>query len=260
MYFVFDLDGTICFKGQPVSQKILKSIGQLKGMEHEVIFASARPIRDMLPVIDKSFHDYTMIGGNGSLIYKKGKSVLTRGFEKDQLIKIKTFIHQYKATYLIDGTWDYAYTGPLDHPILNNLDPEGLANRVALEILDPVVKVLVLTATDLDALATHLEALDVVVHRHQNEQVIDISPPDIDKWQALQTLGIKKGEYIAFGNDANDVTLLENAAHAVMIGDHAQLAEIANEKIPLERNIEQLICATMLQLAERWRSSVKSMR
>lgn len=35
------LDGTICFKGIPVSQGILSKLEQLTGVGHEVIFASA---------------------------------------------------------------------------------------------------------------------------------------------------------------------------------------------------------------------------
>jgi len=58
--FVFDWDGAICFKGQPISNKILEALSELRD-EHEIIFASARPIRDMLPVIDPSFHHLTMI-------------------------------------------------------------------------------------------------------------------------------------------------------------------------------------------------------
>lgn len=51
MKFVFDLDGTICFKGQPVSEKILSALSKLTDQGHEVIFASARPIRDILPIL-----------------------------------------------------------------------------------------------------------------------------------------------------------------------------------------------------------------
>ncbi|MEC1535480.1 HAD hydrolase family protein [Bacillus sonorensis] len=51
MNFVFDLDGTICFEGQPVSEHLLMAFEELKAQGHEVIFASARPIRDLLPVL-----------------------------------------------------------------------------------------------------------------------------------------------------------------------------------------------------------------
>ncbi len=80
MKFVFDLDGTICFNGKPVSEKILVSLETLVAHGHEVIFASARPIRDLLPVLHERFHAYPMIGGNGSLISKNGSIISFRLF------------------------------------------------------------------------------------------------------------------------------------------------------------------------------------
>ncbi|WP_317914320.1 HAD hydrolase family protein [Carnobacterium maltaromaticum] len=54
MKFVFDLDGTICFNGGPVSPRMMNYLKELS-VDHEIIFASARPIRDLLPVIDPYF-------------------------------------------------------------------------------------------------------------------------------------------------------------------------------------------------------------
>lgn len=51
MKFVFDLDGTICFKGKPLSVGIINALEACRQSGHEVIFASARPIRDLLPVL-----------------------------------------------------------------------------------------------------------------------------------------------------------------------------------------------------------------
>jgi len=42
-----------------------------------VIFASARPIRDLLPVLDKRFHTYPMIGGNGAIVANQGQIIST---------------------------------------------------------------------------------------------------------------------------------------------------------------------------------------
>ena len=61
-------------------RKILNSLERLRNSGHQVIFASARPIRDMLPVISKKFHNYTMIGGNGSLILSNGKIIKSFSF------------------------------------------------------------------------------------------------------------------------------------------------------------------------------------
>ncbi|ALC85332.1 HAD family hydrolase [Bacillus sp. FJAT-22090] len=254
MRLVFDLDGTVCFKGQPISNRILLSLSQLREAGIEVIFASARPIRDMLPVIDEAFHHYTMIGGNGSLISKGGKVIKSNSFSTDEINEIKSLIKQYNATYLIDGEWDYAYTGSDTHPILQNLDPAKLAKMVSLESLDSVVKVLFLTSNNMDELAEKLSKLNVYVNKHSNENVLDISPSGINKWSALKTLGIKENTYIAFGNDANDISMFEKAFHTVMIGYHEQLAPFAKETISLSGDYEQEIVEKILTLSKEYRS------
>lgn len=42
MKFIFDLDGTICFSGKPLSGFIVQALDSLIEKGHEVIFASAR--------------------------------------------------------------------------------------------------------------------------------------------------------------------------------------------------------------------------
>ncbi|MFC4408848.1 HAD-IIB family hydrolase [Chungangia koreensis] len=252
MKFVFDLDGTVCFKGKPISNKILQALSELKDTGIEVIFASARPIRDMLPVIDDSFHHYTMIGGNGSLISKEGKVIKSNSFSISEMDEIKKLMNQYNATYLIDGEWDYAYTGPDEHPIRQNLDPGKLAKMVNLASLDPVVKVLILTSDIMEELAERLSNVNVFVNIHSNENVLDISPNGINKWSALKTLGIEEHTYIAFGNDANDISMFQNALHTVMIGYHEKLAPFAKEAITLDGDYEEGIAEKIRSLSKEF--------
>lgn len=47
MRFVFDIDGTLCFDGRLIDQTIIDTLLQLQHDGHELIFASARPIRDL---------------------------------------------------------------------------------------------------------------------------------------------------------------------------------------------------------------------
>lgn len=42
MNFIFDMDGTICFKGQPISKNILDCLLELQEAGHFIGFASAR--------------------------------------------------------------------------------------------------------------------------------------------------------------------------------------------------------------------------
>lgn len=250
MKFVFDLDGTICFKGQPISEKLLVSLEKLVAQGHEVIFASARPIRDILPVLHERFHHYTMIGGNGSMVAIKGKIVSTISFDEETLADIVQLLRIYNASYLIDGDWDYAYTGPSTHPILNNLDPEGLAKNVKLDKLQSIVKILVLTSDNMEAVEERLTDINVVVHSHGNEGILDISPNGIDKWSGLQQLGVKEKEYIAFGNDANDITMFHHAMYSIMIGNNSQLTPFSTEQLVLNEDIENILVQRINELGD----------
>ncbi|SFJ29559.1 hypothetical protein SAMN04487936_101569 [Halobacillus dabanensis] len=249
MKFVFDLDGTICFKGQPIAKSILNSLSELTRRGHEVIFASARPIRDMLPVIDEEYHPYTMVGGNGSLIYKDKKIISSKAFPDEVVFEIKSLIKEFDATYLIDGGWDYTYTGPNNHPILQNVDPNCLAESVGIDRLNPIIKILFLTSNNFEKLEKKLTQLNVFVNKHRNENMLDISPKGINKWNALNELGVKENDYIAFGNDSNDIPMFEKALHTVMIGNHKELSPFAKEIIDNESGIEQVIVDKITKLS-----------
>ena len=129
-------------------------------------------------------------------------------------------IEEHQIPNLIDGEWDYAYTGPDDHPILNNLDRARLARNVSLHELNHVVKILLLprSPSEMDILTAELSILHLNVYPHHREQIIDINPGGISKWSALQCLGIEENDYIAFGNDANDLIMLQKARYAIRIG------------------------------------------
>ena len=90
MNFIFDIDGTICFDGNHIDQSIKNRLMQLNDENHKVIFASARPIRDLLPVIPE-FADYTLIGGNGSIISKNGQIEIISEINEHDINLIKQY-------------------------------------------------------------------------------------------------------------------------------------------------------------------------
>ncbi|CAH1054145.1 HAD-IIB family hydrolase [Paenibacillus pseudetheri] len=239
MKFIFDLDGTICFSGKPLSERIVQALDELIEKGHEVIFASARPIRDLLPVLPAHMHYYPMVGGNGAFIAKGGKVISTIHFDPQTAENILNLIQEFDATYLIDSPWDYAYSGSDDHPIRRNVDPEQRAKNVSPSELDELVKVVILSSRNGEQLLDQLHRLPVVIYRHGQEDIIDISPKGINKWTGLQQLGVEMQQFIAFGNDANDIEMFRHSAHSVCVGEHTELGELATEKVSNEE--EQIV-------------------
>ena len=127
---VFDLDGTIVFNGYEIEANILEKLRQLDE-KVKIIFASARPIRDMLPLLE-DFPDNDLIGGNGSIVRMKQGIFPTQTITPNSVEKIVTFIQLRGLEYIIDYDWNYSAKVSAQTNILNKLDTAHKAQNVDL--------------------------------------------------------------------------------------------------------------------------------
>ncbi|MFW5432843.1 HAD-IIB family hydrolase [Paenibacillus apiarius] len=250
MQFIFDIDGTISFKGQPVSEAILDCLHELQCSGHVVGFASARPCRDMLPVLDNRFHRNLLIGANGAMTHFGGEPAAVNPIPEPLARDIIAIMDSYRATYLIDDEWNYAYNCADDHPFLMNVDALRLARRAELAELKHVVKLLVLSCDHFDELAKAVESLNVTIHYHSSEGILDITNQGVNKMAALRSYGIAPKEFTCFGNDMNDIPMFQEAATAVAIGSFSGLTPFATHRIETnEPDTERRIVAMLKELA-----------
>ncbi|WP_129661286.1 HAD-IIB family hydrolase [Rothia uropygialis] len=217
---VFDVDGTICFDGHRISEDIVEALRELRGFR-QLIFASARPLRDLVPVIPTDLQDQTLIGGNGAFVRHAGQTEVV-GFRAGDRRMLDELIDAHEYAYLLDGPWDYAYTGDADHRIFRQLDAGRLASHVERSRLETYSKAVLFTedAQTID----RLRRAGLTVTHHPAEGLIDVAPSGISKFAALSPLRVSAGSYTAFGNDANDVDLLRNAEQSYCVGDHPSLS------------------------------------
>lgn len=214
MNFVFDIDGTLCFDGKTIDGSIIEALNELSDEGHEIIFASARPIRDLVPVIPPNFKQGKLVGGNGCFVSDNGE--ITSSFFDSQLVeKLHKIIHTYELTYLADGEWDYSFTGHKDHPIYKNIDQSSAQNR-EFTSLSKICKLVLFNPTE--AVIEEVSKLPVTVTPYKNENAIDLSPLGINKVHGLETLHIT--DFIAFGNDSNDQYMFEKAVYSVCVGNN----------------------------------------
>ncbi|SLM85941.1 MULTISPECIES: HAD-IIB family hydrolase [Vagococcus] len=214
MTVVFDLDGTTIFKGKKMSKDIEQAIAKLS-KQRKIIFASARPIRDMLPVLPPSFHDFTLIGGNGAFIKNKGLITATSFSEKETTIILK-LIEINQLDYMVDSSWDYSFRGDSNHPLFLGVDPLKTAKNKELSSLYPIIKAVLFTTEP--QIIQQLKKLQITIYLHGSEQLIDLSPKEISKWTAFKSLYFNE-PFIMFGNDANDLPMFEHASKSYIIGN-----------------------------------------
>ncbi|HAR6155838.1 TPA: HAD-IIB family hydrolase [Staphylococcus pseudintermedius] len=212
MKIVFDVDGTICFNGQYIEKSLVDEVKKLKE-KNDIIFASARPIRDLIPVV-KEFKNDILIGGNGSIISKDSEIEVIKKIPDFEFSQIKSIINKYNLKYIIDGAFNYSSNTDSNNKIYKQLDPERLAKNVKMvEIEEPIKIILVDLSRNLfDSIKNYfIEAqFNINILYHVDEMNIDITAKGIDKFSTLQKI-IKQEPYIAYGNDVNDYALLKNA-------------------------------------------------
>ncbi|KEQ26539.1 HAD-IIB family hydrolase [Paenibacillus tyrfis] len=249
MNFIFDMDGTICFKGQPISKNILDCLLELQEAGHFIGFASARPYRDMLPVLDERFHDHLLIGANGAMAHYRGQPLYLNAIPAELAREIVAILDEFQAEYLIDDKLNYALKSHRPHPLLMSLDQNKLAECVDVTRIEAFVKIVVLACDRFKQLADILSRLDVTIHYHSAEGILDITSSNVNKMRGLEQTGLGLESFICLGNDMNDLPLFEKALHSVVIGEFAPLLRIAKEQIPVDDRVEQNIISKLKELS-----------
>lgn len=236
MNFVFDIDGTICFDGKTIEATILEALLELSAHGHEIIFASARPIRDLVPVLPAPFNKGKLVGGNGCFIAENEQ--ITANYLLPELKEqLHTIIQNHQLTYLADGEWDYAFTGSMDHPIYRNINHSTAKNYPFIE-LQNICKLVLFKPTP--TVIHQLQQLPISITYYKNENAIDISPLGINKVSGLKKLYIE--DFVAFGNDSNDQCMFEKARYSICVGDN-DVHQYASKQI-----LKNDVAKTILQL------------
>ncbi|WP_214307825.1 HAD hydrolase family protein [Staphylococcus pseudoxylosus] len=232
MIYVFDVDGTICFNGQYIEPNLQESIKCL-GEEYQVIFASARPIRDLLPIVH-NFENNTLIGGNGSIISIDDQVEVIEYIPFEEYEFIKSVINDYNLDYIIDGSFDYSAKVSIENKIYKQLDPDNLAKNVELSKIKEPIKIILIDVPEnlYNEIRKTFESYEKLlsISYHESDNNIDITAKDINKFTTLHKI-ISNQPYVAYGNDINDFELLKNAEKAYYITSEDKDLPIGNVNI-----------------------------
>ncbi|WP_025023878.1 HAD-IIB family hydrolase [Companilactobacillus nodensis] len=216
--FVFDIDGTISFNGQNIPDEIIASIKELMVNGHRVIFASARPIRDLLPVLPDEFNDNLLIGANGAMVSDNSKIKIINTINSEDAKFVFELITKYQLSYVVDSDWNYASQITENNCMYGQIDIGNFARQIPLSMIETPVKIILLDLNNklLNKISESLRTnTDLAVVSHIGEGNLNITANDVNKYSTLSKLGIT--EYIAFGNDKNDVEMLQHAQSGVWI-------------------------------------------
>ncbi|QTF10104.1 HAD-IIB family hydrolase [Brenneria izadpanahii] len=217
--YVFDLDGTIVENGKPIKNVIARKIEWVSN-NNKIIFASARPVRDMLPLIPDYLQNCLMVGCNGGMVWQNKKFIFSNFFDPNFSDKIVTFLRKENIPYILDSDWSYSVSQKHHdfHAYIRTLSDDEVAEDTLLET--GVSKILILDGASRKAVDDFLSmnGYKFNIHHHKSDNLFDITPQKENKYLALARLGLDFNKVVAFGNDANDFAMLDNAQTSVFIG------------------------------------------
>lgn len=255
MKFVFDLDGTLSFDGVTIDEEIKQVLVRAEEFGHEVAFASARSYRDCLGLLGDELCQKLVIGLNGGVAYHQGQLVHADYLDPDVYRQVLGFCRHYNLPFFVDDTFDYSGQILEKIPFYTGVDPLNKAQYRSLEELTDPIKVVIY-------MGGHEELVDEIVERiektnkahiryHAHEKCIYLNPEATHKASTVEELC---GEnFVAFGNDQNDIEFFEKALYAVQIGDFPALSPYADDQLIAKQNQPQSVAAKILQVFAEFR-------
>lgn len=228
-----DLDGTLLQNGaQELSPRAIELIKELK--EHNILFvaASGRPISNLRRLFEPVKDDIAYVAENGSLCVYKGEVLSKTTIDRELGLRIIDAVHNFKqCDCTVSGEY-ILYTDSNNHQFLSHLTDvldfdTKVVDDLKADIPEPFLKMAVLDFAGTKECENYLKDLfssEIKVVTSGNLWV-DFIAPGTNKGLALQTLmhhlAILPGESIAFGDQYNDVEMLQLAGTSYAMSNAA---------------------------------------
>lgn len=243
---VTDMDGTFLDENSQYDRRRLKELlARLKEKEIQFVTASGRSVLSLQTAFSGFEEDIIFIGENGGQIVYRGQTIAEKTMPKDVYLTTvdkmlhgpfyndsKVHLSGKKAAYVLSSV-DPNYLAFIKHyyPLVELVDDFS-------QIDDEIYKVGAnFEARELQKASQWLtDTISGIVSVTSNEESLDVLLEDIDKGfglrQLCEKLDISADQVIAFGDNFNDVQMLEFAGRAVVPENaHEDIQTLADEVI-----------------------------
>lgn len=248
---VLDLDGTLLTDEKTISEKTKLTLMKAKEAGHQVMIATGRPFRSSSLYYDELMLTTPIVNFNGALVHHpKNKSWQMKHSPMDIRVvhDVVDSVDKYQYQNLIAEVMDDVYIHTEDNTfmdIFNMGDPNVLIGNLRGNLNeDPTSLLIHATEENVPGIRQHLEDVhaELIDHRRWGApfHIIEIVRKGLNKAVGIshvaKDLGIPRDRIIAFGDEDNDLEMIDYAGIGVAMSNGIdQLKNIANE-ITLSNN------------------------
>lgn len=209
---VLDLDGTLLRDDKTISNETIQTLIKAKKQENEIIFATARPPRSVYQYIPKDLQDSFIICYNGACMVQKNKIIAKKEITRQEAMQILNKAKEFEYNKICFEINDILYSNfdveyffgkiPYQKTNLENLNFEN-AFKIIVCSEKPIKK------DFLKELPSFCKG--VITDKGNLCQIMNY---DVSKWRSIEflldKLKFSKENVIAFGDDYNDLEMIQN--------------------------------------------------
>ncbi len=266
-----DLDGTLLNSYGEISEENKKAIEYALNKNVEIVLASGRMPKAIIPFANQLNLNKYIITGNGATIYniQNDETIYNNYMTKKKVLEIVDFCEKNSMFYIL-YTNSNILTKSLNYNILyyyseNKKNPKDKKININImsDIYDYIQKYdgndfLKITICDNDETVfkninnklKKIKDIDVLDVAHMSKKIIEhgteeveisyfyteITNLNVNKWTAIENLikriGIQKEEVIAIGDNINDREMIINSALGIVTGNSSPyMKKIAKEVV-----------------------------
>ena len=266
-----DLDGTLLNSYGEISEENKKAIDYAREKGVEIVLASGRMPKAIIPFANQLNLNRYIITGNGATIYniQNDQIIYNNYMSKKKVLEVVDFCEKNSMFYIL-YTNSNILTKSLNYNILyyyseNKKNPKDKKININImsDIYDYIQKYegddfLKITICDnneavfknINNKLKTIKDIDVLDVAHMSKKIIEhgteeveisyfyteITNTNVNKWTAIEELikriGIQKEEVMAIGDNINDKEMIENSALGIVTGNSSPyMKKIAKEVV-----------------------------
>ncbi|PSL28380.1 hypothetical protein B0H99_11624 [Planomicrobium soli] len=242
---VLDLDGTLLTDQKVISEKTKKTLGKAMESGHQVMIATGRPYRSSEAYYKELGLTTPIVNFNGAFVHHPTDvnwGTHHTPISLDVVHEVVESMHDFDFHNIVAEVLDDVYVHYHDEKLMDifrfgdpNITTGDLRNYLKV---DPTSMLIHAPVEKVQSIHEHLSSVhaEVIDHRRWGApwHVIEIVKSGLSKAVGLdrvsKSLGISKENIIAFGDEDNDLEMLEYAGVGVAMGNAIEpLKNIANE-------------------------------
>jgi hypothetical protein len=239
-----DLDGTLLNSEKQITEATAAVLRDVIAEGLDVVLATARPPRSVMPFYSLLDLHTPMINYNGALVYqpRETRIVMHRPLPAEISTRVVHLARRLVPDVAVSAeVLDKWYTDKLDQRYLTETalthQPDHVAD-IETFLSRPITKLLLLSEQD-NIIRIHQEIETELPHQvttiHMDANLLQVMNITASKVQALRAvaseLQVKRQAVMAIGDNANDVGMLQWAGIGVAMGNAAQCAKAAADMV-----------------------------